>query len=210
MKGLLLKDWYLTKKYCKAYPLIFAGFILASVAANGNFFFSFYPCLFSSMIPVTLLSLDEQSGWSQYSGTLPYTKAQIVSGKYLVGLIAQTIVLALSAVAQAVRMNRDGFFDGQSYGALMALLLIMSCFSSSITLPFMFKYGVEKGRIARYIMIGIVGGGSAVAADMVEYENMEIVRFSFSGALPFLCVLSVALYALSWYLSIVFYNKREV
>lgn len=208
MKGLLLKDFYLTVKHCKAYLLIFAVFIAVSVAGDNNFFFTFYPCLLAGMIPVTLIGYDERSKWNQYCGMLPYTKAQIVSGKYLIGLFAQIGVIALSALAQAVRMNIYGTFDSKSYLTLIALLLILSCFSSSFSLPFMFKFGVEKGRIAYYIMIGVVCGGSVVATGL--FERMETVEFSTGGLLPILCIVMVSVYALSWYLSIVFYQKREV
>ncbi len=208
MKGLLLKDWYLTRKHCKSYLLFFALFILVSVWGDDSFFFIYYPCLLSGMIPVTLLSYDEQSKWSQYCGALPYTKAQIVSGKYLVGLIAQLAVLALSAVAQAVRTSISGGFDGLSYVTLLVLLLIMSCFSASISLPFMFKFGVEKGRVAYYIMIGVICGGSFVMSR--AFEKMDITKFSPNIVLLILCLVAFAFYTLSWYLSIVFYKKREV
>jgi len=208
MKGLLLKDFYLTMKYCRSYLLIFVVFIIVSVAGDDNFFFIFEPCLLAGMIPVTLLGYDDQSKWSQYCGTLPYTKTQIVSGKYLMGLFAQIAVIALSALAQTVRMNINGTFNSKSYLMLIALLLILSCFSSSITLPFMFKFGVEKGRIAYFIMIGVVCGGSVAAASL--FRNMQTIEFSIGGLLPILCIATVTIYALSWYLSIVFYKKREV
>ncbi len=208
MKGLLLKDFYQTMKYCRSYLLIFAVFILVWMASQDNFFFIFYPCLLSGMIPVTLIGYDERSKWSQYCGTLPYTKAQIVSGKYCIGLFAQITVIALTALAQAVRMNLNGSFDGKGYLTLVALLLMLSCFSSSISLPFMFKFGVEKGRIAYYIMIGIVCGGSIVASSL--FSEMETVEFSTGGLLPILCIAMAAVYALSWYLSTLFYQKREV
>ncbi len=208
MKGLLLKDFYMVIKYCKSYLLIFATFILASVFGDNNFFFAFYPCLLAGMIPVNLLGYDERSKWSSYCGTLPLTKAQIVSGKYLIGLFAQIAVIALSAIAQAVRMHISGAFDMESYLAFLAFFLILSCLSSSITLPFIFKFGVEKGRIAYYITIGVVCGGGFAATGLFEY--MGTVTFPADVLLPILCIVAVLVYALSWYLSVVFYRKREI
>ncbi len=208
MKGLLLKDFYLTVKYCKAYLLIFTAFILASAFADDNFFFAFYPCLISGMIPVTLIGYDERSKWSNYCGTLPYTKTQIVSGKYLIGLFAQISVIIISALVQAVRMTANGSFDSKSCLTLIAFLIILSCLSSSVSLPFIFKFGVEKGRLAYYIMIGVVCGGSVIATRV--FENIETAEFSSDALLPIFLVTAVAVYALSWYLSIVFYKKREM
>lgn len=207
MKGLLLKDFYMIIKYFKSYLLILVVFIAVSFFSSENFFFSFYPCLFAGMIPVTLLGYDERSKWSSYCGALPYTKAQIVSGKYLIGLFAQLAVIALSSVAQAVRMNIDGTFNFKSYFSLLAFFPLLSCFSS-IVLPFIFRLGVEKGRIAYYIMIGAVCGGAFAVTGL--FEHMGTVNFRGDVLLPILCITAVAVYALSWYLSVVFYKKREV
>jgi len=100
MKGLLLKEWYMMKKYCKAYLLSSVVFIAVSLFSSDSLFFVFYPCLLCGMIPVYLLAYDERSRWMQYSGTLPYTKAQIVCGKYLIGLLAQLVSFVATAVAQ--------------------------------------------------------------------------------------------------------------
>ena len=208
MKGLLLKDLYMTVKYCRAYFLIAVVFIAVSFASSENLFFVFYPCLLCGMIPVNLLGYDERSRWLQYSGTMPYTKGQIVSGKYLIGLISQVMILLITGIAQAIRMSVNGTFRHGEYLVLMMLLLIMSLLASSITLPFMFKLGVEKGRMAYYIMIGVVCAGSIVSSDLLL--NGFPKQINLNGFLPIICLVGIGIYVLSWYLSVVFYKKREV
>ena len=110
MKGLLLKDWYMMKQYCRTYPVIAVAFMALSLVDSDNLFFVFYPCLLCGMIPVTLLGYDERSGWVQYSGTMPYTKTQIVSEKYLISLFAQLTMLVATGIAQAVKMTLTGGF----------------------------------------------------------------------------------------------------
>ena len=205
MKGLLLKDFDLTKKYCRAYLLIVAVFLLISLVGDNNYFFLFYPCLISGMVPATLLGYDERSRWSVYCRTLPYTKAQIVSGKYLIGLIAQCVILVLTALIQAAKTFSQGTFDSGELLTLMALLVSMACISSALSLPFMFRYGVEKGRIAYFVTVGFVCGGSVVAQKVLNVENVS----SSSGIIYLICLAAVVGYALSWYLSIVFYRKKE-
>ena len=60
MKGLLLKDFYLISKYCRAFLFIMAVFIGVSFLGEGNLFFAFYPCIISGMLPMTLIAYDEQ------------------------------------------------------------------------------------------------------------------------------------------------------
>ena len=208
MKGLLLKDVYMTAKYCRSYLLIAAVFIAVSFFGNENMFLIFYPCLLCGMIPVNLLGYDERSRWLQYSETMPYSRAQIVSAKYLIGLLAQSAMLLVTAIAQAIRMNMNNSFSANDYLVMIMLLLIMSMLSSSICLPFIFKLGVEKGRMAYYVMIGIICGGSVVASTVLRDAMQSNIKLN--GVLAFVCLLGIGIYALSWYLSIVFYKKREL
>ena len=205
MKGLLLKDLYMIKKYCKSYLFITMLFIVISFASSENLFFIYYPCLLCGMIPVNLLGYDEHSRWMQYCETMPYTKSQIVSGKYIIGLGTQVIVLLVVGISQAIRMSINGTFLIGEYLVIMMLLLTMALVASSITLPFIFKLGIEKGRMAYYIMIGIVCAGSIVSSKILT--NMIRVDINL---LPITCVLGIIIYAFSWYLSIVFYKKRQL
>lgn len=208
MKGLLLKDVYMIRKYCKAYLLIAAVFIAVSFVSDDNMFFIFYPCLLCGMIPVNLLGYDERSRWMQYSGTLPYSKTQIVSSKYLIGLFAQASMLIVTAIAQGIHMYMNGGFRFEDFIVLILMLLIMSTVTSSITLPFVFKLGVEKGRIAYYVMIGVVCAGSVIASSLFRADLQGKIQSN--NFLAILCFVGIGIYALSWYLSIVFYKKREI
>jgi len=208
MKGLLLKDWYLMKKYCRAYLLIAVVFIAVSFVSNDNLFFVFYPCLLCGMIPVNLLGYDERSRWLQYSCTLPYTRMQIVSAKYLIGLLSQVAVLIITGIAQSIKMYIGGGFAPDDFAVLMLLLLSIATFTSSISLPFVFKLGVEKGRMAYYAMVGFVCGASVLAASLLRGQlqmqmrpNMLLIVLTFAG---------IGAYILSWYLSVVFFKKRDI
>ena len=207
MKGLIIKDLYMTAKYCRSNIIISFLFLLLSLASPDNLFFTFYPAMLGGMIPTNILAYDERSRWIQYSDTLPYSRAQIVSGKYIIGLIAQGTIIVSIGIAHAAVMISNGTFSTEAFGAFMMLILTMSLISSSINLPFMFKYGVEKGRLAYYVMVGIVCGGSVAASQlMTESTAQEINLF---GVLPIVCLIGIGIYALSWYFSVVFYKKRE-
>lgn len=208
MKGLLLKDWYMMKKYCKAYLLIAAVFVALSLADNENMFFVFYPCLLCGLIPTNLLGYDEQSRWVAYSGTLPYTKAQIVSAKYLIGLSAQAAVLIVTGIAQGIKMYMGGAFVLDDFIALMLLMLTMATLVSSISLPFIFKLGVEKGRTAYYVMFGFACGASVLAEGLLKGQLQHEIQMNMF--LTVFAVIGFGIYLLSWYLSIVFYKKRDL
>ena len=208
MKGLIIKDLYMTVKYCKTNIIISLLFLFLSLANRESLFLSFYPAMLCGIIPTNHLAYDERSKWLHYSQTLPYTPAQIVSGKFIIGLIAQIAILILVGCGHAAVMISGGAFDIISFAVFMMLMLTMSLISSSISLPFIFKYGVEKGRLAYYVMVGIVCGVSVAASKiMTESTAQEINLF---GVLPIVCLIGIGIYALSWYFSVVFYKKREL
>ncbi len=208
MKGLLLKDLYMIKQYCKSYILIAAIFIAVSLSGNDNMFFVFYPVILCGIIPVNLIGYDERSRWIQYSAALPYTAAQIVSAKYLIGLFTQIAMLSVTGTAAIVKMGMTGGIRINDFIILMLMMLIVSTVTSSLTLPFIFKLGVEKGRIAYYFMIGFIFAASFSAGKIFE-EDLH-AKFEINTVLAILCIIGIGIYILSWYLSVEFYKKREL
>ena len=208
MKGLIIKDLYMAGKYCRTNFIIMLIFLAFSLWQRDSLFIAFYPIMLSAIIPTNLLAHDERCLWLQYSETLPYSRAQIVSGKYIVGFFIQIAFLILTGIVHATAMSIDGTFDIASFGIFMMLLLTVSMISSSINLPFMFKSGVEKGRLAYYVMIGIVTGGSVLFSGLLTEEIQQ--EIDLYGSLPIVCLISIAIFAFSWFLSIAFYRKREL
>ncbi|MGM9628133.1 MAG: ABC-2 transporter permease [Faecousia sp.] len=209
MKGLLLKDAYMAAKYCRAYLLIVAVFLIAAPFSGDNLFLMMYPCILASMVPVNLLAYDAQSKWEQYAGTLPCSRAQLVSAKYLIGLFASCGVLVLIALVQGVRMA-VGSIPVQALGSLMAMSLISSFVVPAITLPLIFRFGPEKGRILYMVVVGIACGISAVVSIT---QSPTLFSREISTELPVLgliCLAAAVVYGASWYLSILFYKMREL
>ena len=208
MKGLLLKDWYMMKAYCRSFFFIAAGFIALSLTSPDNMFFTLYPCLLCGMIPITLLGYDERSRWTQYSGTMPYTKPQIVSAKYLIGLLAQLVVIAVTGMTHAAKMMIVRDFALGAFAVQMLLMLTVSPLTSAISLPFIFKLGVERGRMAYYGMLGFLCAASIVDSNVLSGHLVTEIKPS-----PIWLMLAAGaaiVYALSWRLSIVFFAGREI
>ena len=209
MKGLLLKDAYMAARYCRAYLLIVAVFLIAAPFSGDNLFLMMYPCILASMVPVNLLAYDAQSKWEQYAGTLPCSRAQLVSAKYLIGLFASCGVLVLIALVQGLRMA-VGSIPVQALGSLMAMSMISSFVVPAITLPLIFRFGPEKGRILYMVVVGIACGISAVVSIT---QSPTLFSREISTELPVLgliCLAAAVVYGASWYLSILFYKMREL
>jgi len=204
VKGLLLKDFYMGAKYMRTYLMLVVIF-LGSAFVNDNLFFVFYPCILSSMIAINLLAYDERSKWDAFCGAMPVSKRQVVSGKYLLGLICQCVIVLLTMLVQALRMHVNGGLAWENLNVLLGTLVSLCCFSVSIPLPLIFRLGVEKGRMVYYVMVGVACGGSFVAADLLQGERIPsgLSVWTVAGV-------GIVLYMLSWQLSIRWYEKREI
>lgn len=204
MKGLLLKDTYMTVRLCRMFLLLDVVFLGVWMFGNGDLFFLNYPCLLTTMVPMTLISYDEREKWDVFAATLPYSRAQIVSCKYLIGLCLSVLILAVAAVGQIFRRTPGGTAE---FLTMLPVLLSACLLAPAVLYPFVFRFGAEKGRVVYYVVIAVVCGGSVVL------QNMEVASLLGSlsvGSLPAGVLIAAAVYAVSWLLSIRLYAKREL
>lgn len=207
MKGLLRKDIYMAAKYYRAVFGMVAVFLLLMIFVDGSLLFLTYPVLLSGMLPVTLLSYDTHFKWEQYSGTLPYTRAQLVSAKYLMGLIFSGGVLLVCLLVLALRQILGDGFDLDAFLGAGLLCFVLGVAAPVFLLPLAFKFGPEKGRLLFIVLIAsLCGAGFALGqADFLSglaIGNSTLVALVTVGV-------TLLLYLLSWRLSIHIYKKKE-
>lgn len=210
MKGLLLKDFYMAMKYCRAYVVIAVVFSLLSIWGNTSFLLA-YPVLLASVIPVNLISYDEKSRWSRYCGVFPYSRQQLVSVKYLMALIFLAFAIVLVLIGQIARMLLNNTFDVNVVLSLVALLPAMGILAPSLMLPAIFKFGAEKGRVVFYVIIcGFCAAVGVLGAIGEEADLANLMISMQSWLIPVITSVSVVLLAASWLLSIKVYRKKEI
>ena len=209
MKGLFLKDCYMINKYCRAVFFLMLVFLAVSAAGDDNLFFTIYPMMVASIIPTTLLSYDEKSGWNVYSGTLPYSRSQLVSVKYLIAAVLIAGIWIIAAAIQGIRTAAGVGLAWEELSWTLSILLLLGLISSSVILPVMFKYGVEKGSMAYYIMIAVTCGGGVAFPQIIEKINLSV---NVQGYLipVLLAAAGIVLFCISWIVSIKIYVKREI
>ncbi|MBQ2865852.1 MAG: ABC-2 transporter permease [Clostridia bacterium] len=210
MKALLLKDWYMAKKYCRTYVLLAAVFTAISIFSHSymDMFYISYPCLLCGMIPVNLLSYDERSGWIKYSAALPYTKLQIVSSKYIFGILCQLTMLIITGITQGIKAYSVGMFDIKELLFIMFTVLMISALSGSMSLPFVFRFGTEKGRTVYLITIGAICALTVTGNTMMS--KLMLIQTDSALLSPMFLLIGILIYFVSWFLSYTFFKKREL
>ena len=208
MKALIYKDLVAVWKYCRTYLLMCAVFLVASVFVEEYSFLQMYPVIFMGMLVNTLIAYDERDRWDRQVLTMPITRKQYVTAKYLTGLILQACVLVLTAAAHGAQLHLAGAFSWDRFGMDMAMMVVLASAAPSLILPFIFKNGSEKGRMAYLIVLGSIF--AAAAAGLVVLKKLNLVDSPMELPVPVLAVVTaVILYPASWALSVRWYGKRE-
>lgn len=203
MKGLLLKELYVTLKSCRMYFIIDAVFIAISFIVDNGVMFLVYPLLMSGIIPISLLNFDERSKWIEYSGALPYSSAQIVSSKYIYGLLFEVFSAVVTFAFMLLHVNVVGAMPLADSLVTFGGMMILSFIIPSTSLPFCFRYGTEKGRLVYFVFIFIL--------TWLFFKFEDEIYTTRSDKLVWIIVSAVVfLYVLSWLASVSLYKRRTV
>lgn len=202
MKALLYKDWLVTKKYLRMVLLMVFCFALTGIVGVGRVrFFSVFPMVMCAALVSSLISYDERFHFDRTCDQMPVSRKLQVSEKYLLGLIYLAIVFALCWIGVARHTPA-----GSARSLMTAAMLAAGLLPAALMLPLIFKLGMEKGRIFYFI---IYFGGLFLS--MVGTDAASDAALSFGTRETLLTLLLLlALYALSWLLSIRFYAGREL
>lgn len=210
MKGLIIKEFITFRKNCIA-PIIFLTFIMFG-GIMGQYQMLVFAPLFISMLPSSYMTFDETSKWDIYSLIIPVKRSSIVSSKYIFTLILISISIILAALSGFIGLNidKENEFVASTFLMLITSLIFVGTLFPIIILPFNFKLGTAKARIATMIFAGMVGCGTAIFVNSNEISSLFIV-LSNKNWLVNLAIVgsSIALFAISWGLSVLFYRKRE-
>ena len=212
MKGLLRKDWYMLLKYGRTYLLITVIFLASYVMGNNSFFFFGYPTITVSMWGISLTSYDERFHWDRYSDSLPVSRKQTVSAKYLLVGIMILSTAALTGIVSVIFACR--LHTSPNETLYMALLLVgIGLTSAALTMPCVFKLGTEKGRWVSLLELAVTMALFFTAGALFFDDFLGDSSYSPELPLqmmPLFAGIGLVLFILSWRLSIRFYERREL
>ena len=201
MKGLLLKDFYNVKNLILYYALVAAVFAVVSVVSSNIYFFCGFMIFISVGLVSSTISYDAQDKWDRYALSSGVSRRTAVLSKYVFTVVTILCSLALGlilALALGYRQAVD-FLPVVAYSFAGVL-------SVGIVLPCFFRFGVEKARVI--YMIVIVFTVALMVGGISVFE-----RLNFAAQAPWmlvlLAVLSVAILAISYFVSLRIYRNKE-
>ena len=214
MKGLLLKDWYQVKTNMRMmYLTVLAVLAIWILSTSGDSSFAVnYSAVFLGMMPAYLLSYDHASGWTEYSFALPLSKELQVAEKYLVGLLCTAVSAALNGIFCGILFWMGKPLPAMPIGLLLGAGAASILLINGIMLPLYYRFGAEKARMLYMLMFAGMGAALGGGAVMDELQQ----NGTGSGPLPVplwlaavLLLAVLALYAVSWRVSVAWYGKYK-
>lgn len=213
MKGLILKDLYSISNYKRQYAMVLAFMGIWAVFVKSFSFLAMYVILLGGMMVLSVMSMDEAVHFNRYALTMPISVKTFVKEKYVLICLCIGAGTALALIVELIAMNTpwyEGNMEFETISFLSAFFLI----AYSITLPIIFKYGVEKARYA-YIAVILVMGATIGVTIYLTKETSDIFfanTLSLTDALTLtagLLVLEAVAVMVSYRLSLKIVKKKE-
>ena len=195
MKALLLKDYCVLWKQLRFFLL----FILIFSALPGGFN-GVFAVTYAALLPYSCIAYDERSKWDQMAAMMPYTARDLVLSRYVLGWIAAAGACALSLVLQGIFSS---ILDTGFYPVTLVLAFFACLATLALTLPLIFRFGVERGRLIMFLIIFLVCGSAGALGAVADPSSGPP-----PAAVWLLLPVSLVLTALSIPLSIRWYAKR--
>lgn len=198
MKSLILKDLYNIGHNAKSMLLILLVFAIGLIMASGVESYIISSGVLCSMMIVTTFTFDDHCKWSKYALVMPICKKDIVKAKFIVLIIfciAGICVGTVFGVAGGVAMHKMALsMEGIVTMLFMGFVgLIVSVIFGSMSIPLVFKYGAEKGRMLLLISFAVPLG-----ICFMVYEILMMLGVKITDQLIFTILCASPLIAAIW------------
>ena len=209
MKGLLIKDLLTLRRYGKIMIGAVAFMLAASFFLEDFSFVSAMVVVFGATLPITVFSYDTLAHWDGYSLTLPVSRRQLVTSKYLLGLMLSTAGFVLSAL---INLAGEGPDPQRLWILLPLIFLAGSVLYLSILLPLVYQFGAEKSRTISMIFFIVIFGGCMLLGKLAQQQGgLPRPPAWLANALPaLLAILAVGTFVLSYWIAQGIYEKKEL
>lgn len=182
MKGLLIKDFQLSLLNIRMLVIIcvVSIFITSSSTGSASFVISYVTIIFF-MFVLTSISYDETDHSISFLFTLPISRKTYVREKYIfslicgmIGLVFSTAVCIIVGAVKNVNLIEPGMIPA-ALGIYLTLLFIVA-----LMLPIQLKFGGDNGRIALFIVFGVIVAAIFIGSKILEHFNIheaDIIKF---------------------------------
>lgn len=209
MLGLIKKDFLLLKGNFKVWLVLLFVYIFMAFQEEMSLTF-----LLPFMCVVTMLSTfsyDNFNKWDAYAITLPDGRKNSVRAKYIATIVLILVTVLITAILTIIIVYyRTKTVNLASMGESIFGAIFTTTLLQSIMYPAIYKYGVEKARIAIFIVVfgfALIGG---VLSKYIDFESIiQGLAFLENYMMIIIPIIIVVMLYISYKISEAIYNRKE-
>ncbi|MEG0074233.1 MAG: ABC-2 transporter permease [Clostridia bacterium] len=213
--GLIIKDLLTLKSYAKTIVIFMCIFIISGfMQKNPAAFLLPMVSLIFGMCAVATFSYDEFSNTNKFLTTLPLTKKDIVSAKFLLIFLGNFIGILLGSILSLGIMlfTKDTATVSEFMLVCAGLFTVLSFFQCVLACC-IYKWGITKAQIYTFAILGITALLGAACSFIFTKLNIQLTDiFSALQAYGvYICItVSLLVYYVSYRFSCAAYSKTEL
>lgn len=211
MKGLLLKDFFVYKKtlwFILAIAVLYG--IIGGFTGNMGMLYGIV-MLFTSILSSGAQSYDEKCDWEKYALTMPISRKTLIKQRHVMGMGS---IFSVTAILLVIGIILEDHAISITL-ALLSFMAFLGTLNQAIALVSNSKYGAEKGKIVRLLVIVVismimVGVPTFMGLDIaVEWSGIgEHSKWGIPVAFLFMG-LSLVICYVSYNMCVKIYEKKE-
>ena len=197
MRTMLKEDFKILTSQYKMYVIMLVFFLCAGSISTSDEFFSTFPLVVCSWFTANLILYGENQG------LIPSDKKLYVMEKYVFQLIVvgTSFAICFAGLTQRYTVGAADFCN------ILLMMLAMTLLVPSITLPIIFKNSAQKS-VLKYMGV-LIAAVALCYYFSAAFEHRYIAQFGL-GLCIMAAVLFLALYFVSFKLSLKYFEKREL
>lgn len=218
MRALLLKDILALKRTLRIYAAFLVVYCGIGIFSDNPSFFMVFITVLSIMLPINAMTIDKGCHWNAYAACLPIPRSMSVLSKYALAGLGILAAIIPCLVFRLVDRYTSLITDTISWSEI-ALMTALALTILAFQLPFLFRFGPERGRFASMAallllciglpMIMMQGGMDALTQTLHSDFLLELLGWV-GSRMWVLIVIALALNVLSAVISIVIVNRHDV
>ena len=218
MRALLLKDILALKRTLRIYAAFLVVYCGIGIFSDNPSFFMVFITVLSIMLPINAMTIDKGCHWNAYAACLPIPRSMSVLSKYVLAGLGILAAIIPCLVFRLVDHYTSLITDTISWSEI-ALMTALALTILAFQMPFLFRFGPERGRFASMAallllciglpMIVMQGGMDALTQTLHSDFLLELLGWV-GSRMWVLIVIALALNVLSAVISIVIVNRHDV
>ena len=218
MRALLLKDILALKRTLRIYAAFLVVYCGIGIFSDNPSFFMVFITVLSIMLPINAMTIDKGCHWNAYAACLPIPRSMSVLSKYALAGLGILAAIIPCLVFRLVDRYTSLITDTISWSEI-ALMTALALTILAFQMPFLFRFGPERGRFASMAallllciglpMIVMQGGMDALTQTLHSDFLLELLGWV-GSRMWVLIVIALALNVLSAVISIVIVNRHDV